>query len=125
MGLDGLILEWPEDETRAEQLRLKKIEYARRIKRNKRILSEDTNCHPELIKKILKGSQNYINLIILSTLQRRKKIDTYNFSLELAERGLIINSESIEKYDEACDIVRDYCETGGRNVRGGTGLPKL
>ena len=120
---EGYFLEWPDNEKRSAQLRRKLKEYAERVEHfKKRLEQEESYFHPELIGSLIKQSPNYMRFLVLSELEKEKEIDTQKLSTQLYEEGLIKDERSIKEYNTACAIIRDYCETGGKNCIGGTGL---
>jgi len=120
---EKIYLELPKDEKRVGTLKKKMREYAQRLQDFKeRIETEHSNWHPEYIMSFVKQSQNYMNLIVLSELFLTPKVETTNFSLELGEEGPIYDKKSLDRYLLACAIIDDYCKTGGKNCRRGTGL---
>jgi uridine kinase len=124
MSLDNKIyLELPEDETRISKLKRKAKEYEKRVEDyRKKIEEKEPYQHPGLIEIQLKKSQDYMNFTILSKLLSVKRLETNSFSLELNKKGLIIDKESLERYNQACAIIDDYCKTGGTNAQNGTRL---
>lgn len=50
------------------------------------------------------------------------EVNTHDLSRSLVAQYQTFNSEL---FNEACAVIQDYITTGGRNVIGGTGLPKV
>jgi len=118
-----IYLELPKDEKRVGTLKKKMGEYAQRLQDLKeRIETDHSNWHPEYIMRFVEQSQNYMNLRVFSELFLTPKLETTNFSLELDDEGFIYDKKSLDRYNLACAILDDYCKTGGKNCRGGTGL---
>ncbi|MEK7503001.1 MAG: hypothetical protein AAB556_00990 [Patescibacteria group bacterium] len=100
------ILVLPKDETRKQQLRKKLAEYRGRI---------DPSHAPETqMSAICKTT-------VLERLLRDGQVKTYDLSLEMAE--MYGSGFDVNKFNNACGVIDDYCKTGGQNVSGGTGLP--
>lgn len=95
----------PADETRKQRLRDKLTEYkGRRHPYRHPELQMDTVCKITVLERLLRDGQ--VNTWDLS----REMVKTYG-------SGLDINA-----FNNACGVIKDYCETGGQNLRGGTGL---
>jgi len=110
----------PEDKNRVNKLKRKLKEYAERVEKVKKELEKDNpTWHPELVQLTLEKSQNYIRLSVLSELFLEEEVDTYKFSLELNKE---LNGFDTKEYSITCAVINDYCETGGKNTSGGTGL---
>lgn len=88
----------PQDKELIRRLNLKLIEYKKRYDEGGRI---STQC----------------KVIILSRLLENGKV-----SLEFSEFSKEIKCD-IALFDRAYWVIKDYCETGGKKVCGGTGLP--
>ncbi len=102
------ILVLPEDKVRVEQLRKKLQEYKQRIK---------PYCAPELQMGAV------CKIAVLERLLRDMVVDTWQLCLEMEETyGSGFDSE---KFGVACGVIEDYCNTGGKNSTGGTGLPDV
>ena len=119
MSLQGPKLILPDDEKRVSKLKRKLSEYATRVEDYKKNLErENPTWHPEQIELLYKQFSEYFKLAVLSELLLKEKLDTYAFSLELQkDKGF-----NIQNYDGAGGVINDYCETGGANCQGGTGL---
>lgn len=98
----------PNDDVLVARLRLKLEEYITRI---------DPFHAPEL------QLSTHLKIETLETLLNNHTVDTRKLSLELAEKyGEIFD---IALFNNTCDIINDYVKTGGKNLKGGTGLPNL
>ncbi|HEB47227.1 MAG TPA: hypothetical protein ENI22_02050 [Candidatus Pacearchaeota archaeon] len=107
----------PEDELGRRTLKNKLDEYKGRLEE---IINQNLNMHPELIRKIsVKSGGLGYRIDILESLLKNRELDTYQFSLELNKKDGFFDAES---YNTAAAIIDDYCKTGGKNVKGGTGL---
>jgi len=59
-------------------------------------------------------------IAVLERLLEKKKVKTWDLSLELAEKyGSHFDEDD---FNNACAVIKDYCKTGGKNVHGGTGI---
>ncbi len=107
----------PEDELGRRTLKDKLQEYRGRLEEIKK---QNPNMHPELIRRIsvVGGGLGY-RIDILESLLRDGELDAHQFSLELNRRDGFLD---VGGYNTAAAIVDDYCRTGGKNVKGGTGL---
>lgn len=98
----------PEDPNRRRQLEAKLEEYKGRL---------DSDRHPGL------QMRGICKKMILERLLRDGQVKTWDFSLELEKTyGPYFD---LCDFDMACAVIKDYCETGGANARGGTGLPAI
>lgn len=105
---DPPIIILPEDKKRRQQLKNKLEEYEKRISPHR---------HPGLQMHAI------CKKIILERLLKEGEINTWNLSLEMAKTyGSDFN---LDDFNDACGVIDDYCQTGGANVKGGTGLPKI
>ncbi|MDP3779448.1 MAG: hypothetical protein Q8R30_05405 [bacterium] len=99
------ILVLPEDKMRVEQLRKKLEEYKQRA---------DPYRAPEL------QMGTVCKTAILERLLRDMVVDTWQLCLEMKET--YGSGFDPQKFGVACGVIADYCNTGGRNTTGGTGL---
>jgi hypothetical protein len=103
MAKDPSVIIRPTDPIRRKQLKLKLKEYRIRIAK-----------HEGSIGSVYKAE-------ILSRLLRRGKVSTDKLRKKiLKENGYVIEA----KFLNSCDVIRDYCLTGGRSVSRG-GLPDI
>lgn len=101
---------------RKEQLQAKLDEYHSRMAKD-----GDPYTHPEQL--LFMGSGAAYKSVVLERVLRDGSLRIWDLSLELSERlGPAFNPE---KFTKACAVIKDYCETGGINVQGGTGLPQI
>lgn len=95
----------PTDETRKQQLRDKLVEYKKRmVPYRAPEMQMNTICRTTVLEQLLCDS----------------RVNTWELSQKMAETygsGFDVNA-----FNEACGVIEDYCKTGGRNLRGGTGL---
>ncbi|KKQ51618.1 MAG: hypothetical protein US70_C0015G0014 [Parcubacteria group bacterium GW2011_GWD2_38_11] len=94
----------PNDQARIEQLRKRLYEYRERINEHGRTSTR----HKEFILTHL------LENITINMLQLRE--------IMIGEFGC---SFSQEEFENACEVIEDYCATGGYHVEGGTGLPRI
>lgn len=90
---------------RRKQLEGKLIEYRTRLETSKPPESQmDTICKIAVLEKLLDDNG----------------VITHALSQELAQKY----GESFDTtlFDNACNVIIDYCDTGGQNVWAGTGL---
>ena len=100
------VIVFPNDEMRKNQLCNKLVEYKTRL---------DPYRSPELQMSII------CKITVLERLIIQGKIVTWDLYLEMAEvYGFCFN---VHDFENACNVIKDYCTTGGQNVHGGTGLP--
>jgi len=105
----------PPDKYTQKVLRDKLEEYESRLNRRKRELFTHSES---FIRANLHAIYKHA---ILERLLKEGEIDTFSFSLELQRLHGFFD---ILNYADAVAVINDYCTTGGRNVRGGTGLIK-
>lgn len=60
---------------------------------------------------------------ILQTLLEKGSVNTRRLSIKIWERNHHAYEPGI--FENACNIINDYVETGGMNTRGGRGLPRV
>jgi len=102
------IIELPEDETRKRQLEEKLQEYYSRIHLYIAPESQmDAICKAAVLERLLRNGS--VDIAALRQ-ELEKKFGT----------GFQLLS-----FINACLVIQDYCLTGGKNTRGGTGLPKI
>lgn len=102
------ILVLPEDKVRVEQLRKKLEEYKQRA---------DPYRAPEL------QMGTVCKIAVLERLLQDTTVDTWQLSLEMEET--YGSGFDPWKFGTACGVIADYCNTGGQDVIGGTGLPDV
>lgn len=100
---------------RREQLQAKINEY------RKRMADDDEFTHPE--GQLLMGSGTAYNFCVLERLLSDGTVKTFDLSAELMEK--LGDRFDPAKFGNACGVIKDYCETGGAKVTGGTGLPQI
>ncbi len=107
----------PENEFRVNALRAKLGEYKERLEG----LKQGEPCmHPQLFNTL--NSHPVYKYLILERLLEGGEVDTQEFSLELKELHGFFD---VGNYNDAVGVIADYCETGGRNISGGTGLQEV
>ncbi len=95
----------PEREERKLQLYAKLEEYKRRLGKRSGYSYMDTILKIRVLERLLKD----------------KRVKTHKLSLELSrEFG---SDFDVERFDNACGVIENYCLTGGERAHGGTGLP--
>ena len=95
----------PENETHKTQLRRKLEEYKGRVKPFRA---------PEL------QMDTIYKMTVLERLLRDGQVNTWELSREIAKTyGSDFDGHA---FNNACGVIEDYCETGGQNTNGGTGL---
>lgn len=99
-------------EERLPQLKVKLEEYKGRL---------DPHKHPDL--QLLMHSDSMYKITVLERLISDGSVRTYDLSLEMAEK--LGGNFDVELFDKACAVVEDYCKTGGKNLKGGSGLPRI
>ena len=60
-------------------------------------------------------------IAVTEALVNTGEVSTYDLSHKLKTKYGFFDSEA---FNNACGVVEDYIKTGGKGVRGGTGLPK-
>ncbi len=97
----------PDDEKRKQQLQAKLAEYRERKKRRGSLFS----------------AHAFYKLVVLERLLRDGKVVVGKMFKEMGES----HKEDFDGFDfwDACEVIDDYCKTGGQNVSGGTGLPMV
>lgn len=107
-GEKSPILILPDDEMRKKQLQKKLEEYEKR---------KDPFKHPGL------QMSNICKIEVLSRLLKDGRVITFDLANEMFDRyGSYFD---IDSFNVACGVIKDYCETGGKVVSGGTGLPAV
>jgi len=96
---------------RTPQLKAKLEEYKGRL---------DPHKHPDL--QLLTHSEAMYKITVLERLLIDGSVQTHVLSSEMAEK--LGNNFDVELFDKACAVIEDYCKTGGKNLIGGSGLPK-
>jgi hypothetical protein len=116
------VIRLPEDSERISRLRFKLAEYDARIDLRIRLTQERIPGIPTeyLINLHKKGHLDYYKRTVLEELLEKGQIVTWDMARRLAkEMGNLYNCIL---FSEACGIINDYCNTGGKNCRDGTGL---
>jgi len=93
----------PSNKKLLEQLQRKLEEYKNRL---------DPYKHPVLL------SDPYCKIAVLERLLKRGKIIPSKIREEIKNESWF----TAERFYAACWVIDDYCQTGGQNTRGGTGL---
>lgn len=98
----------PKSERRRKQLQAKLEEYKKRV---------ESFRHP--------GAQmdTTFKIAVLETLLKNERVETWELSQQLA--SIYRGHFDLKAFDNACAVIKDYCKTGGKKARGGTGLPAL
>ena len=104
-------IELPEDEKIIKALKNKKEEYSKRIEEQ---IRKDPHFSPDVMPDF------YYRIAMLKELLTNKKINAEELSKKLKKEygGLLNNRAFCSSYS----VIKDYVETGGKNLEGGTGL---
>jgi len=102
---ESTIITLPDNHARKQGLEAKLDEYRGRLNLDESLAEKmDTIC----------------KIAVLETLLREGKVVTWDLSQDLfAKYG---EAFDIKQFNVACEVIIDYCDTGGQNVWGGTGL---
>lgn len=65
--------------------------------------------------------KNAYKKAVLERVLRDRRIETWTISREMA--ATYEQNFDCDIFNNACGVIKDYCETGGQKVRRGTGLP--
>lgn len=103
-------INFPEDINIVKALQKKLSEYKERLSAE---IKKDPYKAPEFFI-----DTNY-KIAILEKLLINGEVNTYELSKELNKK---FGGLDIETFKNACSIIKDYAETGGENISGGTGL---
>ncbi|MCP6726606.1 MAG: hypothetical protein KJI69_01010 [Patescibacteria group bacterium] len=111
----------PEDAERVEMLRRKLGEYEERIETYH---DENQSQHPAF--RALQLATTTCKMTILKQLLDEGRVVAWDASKAFIDERLEENKSSgahfAEAWMTAFEVINDYCETGGANVGGGTGL---
>lgn len=107
----GIIL----PERRRKQLELKLDEYKARL------VERESASNPE--EQLKPDSKLIYKIFVLDRLLQDGSVKLNSLSLELKKE--LGNSFNKNLFTRACIVIQDYCETGGENIYGGTGLPQI
>jgi hypothetical protein len=102
----------PKDLRLARQLRKKYHEYLGRI--------TDHRQHPELPVKRSALERDAYKARIIDVLRNHGSVDVVSLAGELEQK--YANNFKYKQFMQAAAVVRSYCQTGGQNAVGGTGL---
>ena len=100
----------PEDQNIVKALQNKLVEYKERLVTQ---MKQEPYKAPELF-----ADTNY-KIAVLEKLLVEGKVNTYELSRQLKEK---YGGVDVASFDNACAVIEDYAKTGGKEVRGGTGL---
>lgn len=113
------IAPWPTivlPQERRAQLEAKLAEYRGRIEGDDRRFQ-----HPDM--RLMLGDEVTSRITILERLLADGMVDTRELAMDLRDRlGEMYNPLTLAL---PILLIKDYCETGGMNTTGGTGLPKI
>ncbi len=113
-------IELPKDFERIEKLEIKLEEYKRRLQDKKAKIKDSPELEwkaPEQVFPMLAGT--IYKIAIGEKLLSEGEVKTYELSQELSKKyGTFVP----RAFNKACTVIEDYCKTGGKNVRGGTGF---
>ena len=103
------IIKLPKDAERVKQLQNKLEEYRKRLKNyDDPYIQMDIISKIEILEQVLEQGQINVENIIPKIINKYKS----KFDLKLLGYSFI----------NACVVIDDYCQTGGKNILGGTGL---
>ncbi|MCH7759007.1 hypothetical protein IID20_01480 [Patescibacteria group bacterium] len=103
------IIKLPKDAERVKQLQNKLEEYRKRLKNyDDPYIQMDIISKIEILEQVLEQGQINVENIIPKIINKYKS----KFDLKLLSYSFI----------NACVVIDDYCQTGGKNILGGTGL---
>ena len=103
------IIKLPKDAERVKQLQNKLEEYRKRLKNyDDPYIQMDIISKIEILEQVLEQGQINVENIIPKIINKYKS----KFDLKLLGYSFI----------NACVVIDDYCQTGGENILGGTGL---
>ncbi len=80
-----------------------------------RLMKKNSSDNPAALYSTLTGYK----AVIAKRLIQRGQVDTYVLSKELQEEYGFIDFRA---FNDAAGVIEDYCRTGGKNVRKGTGF---
>ena len=110
-GEPGPKIQFPKDIALVRRLQLKLAEYKKR-------LGEEMKKNPYGAPETFTDT-NY-KIAVLEQLLLTGEVDTYALSRELNGKDGEFDAQT---FNNACGIVEDYAQTGGKGTTGGTGLP--
>lgn len=113
---EGPVIRLPRDKKRITELKAKLAEYQAR--RAKHLARMDAYKAPE----IWFDTDSEHKTAVLSELLKTGRVGTWALSRRLIKK--FGQHFDVCAYDRACNVIADYCETGGAHVHGGTGLPE-
>ena len=108
-------IELPKDPEIVQKLQSKLKEYKQRLEEKK--LKMDEWAAPEQVFPMLVGTK--YKIAVLEKVLKDGEIKTFKLSRELEEQDGQFDKHA---FNNACTVIEDYCKTGGKNIRGGTGL---
>ena len=115
------ILVLPEDKELVKKLHKKFQEYNERIKTYHK---DHLNQHPDFRDRMM--ALNICKKTILGILFQEKRIVAWDASKKFVGECMKRDEGSgptfVNAWVDAWSVIQDYCETGGANVHGGTGL---
>ncbi len=111
MAIESIIV-LPADKRGTLQAKLK--EYKGRLAKAGDVLYRkwDATCKIAVLQKLLQDGQLDIQSLAAEMMDVHK--DEEGFSTYFRN-----------SFETACGVINDYCETGGENCHGGTGLPEV
>ena len=102
----------PDNPEVKSRLRKKFTEYTHRVQR---IKNECTHGNPELCYNSMPGYK----ALIIKRLFSMGEVDTMRIAFEIKEEFGRLNPTM---FNSAARVIQDYCSTGGRNVKNGSGF---
>ncbi len=106
------VIALPDDSEIKKKLQKKMHEYRKRVSKLKK---KSKYSNPDLVYATITGYK----LIIAQRLTRYGRVDTGDLTQELREEYGFIDENA---FNNAAGVIADYCKTGGKNVRNGTGF---
>lgn len=108
-------IELPKDAEVVKRLQNKLKDYKQRLAEEKKKI--DPYKAPEQVFHIL-ADTNY-KIAVLEKVLLEGEVNTFELSRELNSQDGQFDSGA---FNNACGVIEDYCSTGGKNTRGGTGF---
>ncbi len=102
----------PKNDRRQVKLKKKLSEYEKRVRRLKKTIHIN---NPELSYNSIPG----FKALITRRLYLRGEVETQEFVRELVEE---YGSVDFDEFNNAAGVIHDYCETGGKKVKKGSGF---
>ena len=105
----------PENSEMVQRLQDKLGDYKQRLEYEESEI--DPYKAPETVFSMLVDTR--YKIAVLEKLLNDGEVNTFELSKELNDQDGRLDTQA---FNNACAVIDDYCKTGGKNVRGGTGL---